>query len=271
MLRLEQHGPVVRAEFFTARTRLIGISVSCYLHKGVVVDTAFPDVRAEFRGWLSASRPIGVVVTHQHEDHAGNVNSVAKLGVPAWIAPETFAALARVKPIGLYRRFAFQSMRSLTRSVEPFDGGALQAVATPGHSSDHHVAWDPEEEILFAGDLFLGSKVRVAHANEDPRALVRSLRAMAALRPRLMFCAHRGMVPEPSAALSSKADWLEHTIGEVDRLLDAGWTKAATARAVLGRGDRAAYFSFGDYSQANLVTAIRDSRSGVAVSARREV
>ncbi|MBI3790924.1 MAG: MBL fold metallo-hydrolase [Gemmatimonadetes bacterium] len=261
MIRLEPHGPVVRAEFSTARTRLIGITVSCYLHKGVVVDTAFPDVRHWYRDWLTASRAVGVMVTHHHEDHAGNVNSVAKLGLPAWIAPATMARIRDVEPIGFYRHFTWRQMRSLTREVMPFDPAPLVPIATPGHAHDHHVLWDPLEEILFAGDLFLGVKVRVAHADEDPRALVASLRACARLRPRMLFCAHRGNVPEPVAALSAKADWLEHTIGEVDRLADAGWTDAAIQRAVLGREDVTGYFSFGDYSRVNLVKAIRATRA----------
>jgi glyoxylase-like metal-dependent hydrolase (beta-lactamase superfamily II) len=155
-------------------------------------------------------------------------------------------------------------MRSLTRDITPFDPAPLVPIATPGHVSDHHVFWDPQEEILFAGDLFLGVKVRVAHPNEDPRGLVRSLRACAELRPRLMFCAHRGNVAEPAAVLSAKADWLEHTIGEVDRLFDAGWHESAIRRAVLGREEVTDYFSFGDYSRASLIKAIQGTRERAA-------
>ena len=259
-MHLETHGPVTRAEFSTSRTRLIGISVSAYLHKGVVIDSAFPDVRQEFRDWLVDSRAVGVAITHQHEDHAGNVNSALKLGLPVWLAPESQRALETVGPIGFYRHFTFRAMRSLTRAVVPFDPSPIVPIATPGHSSDHHAFWDPDDEILFAGDLFLGLKVRVAHHNEEPRALVKSLRSCAALKPRMMFCAHRGNVAEPAAVLSAKAAWLEHTIGEVDRLVDAGWSDGAIRNAVFGREDVSHYFSFGDYSRGNLVHAIRVTR-----------
>ena len=264
MIRLESHGPVTRAECTTMRTRLVGISVSCYLVDGVVVDTAFPGVRRDFRDWLDTCKPRGVFVTHLHEDHAGNVNSVAKRGLPAWIAPGTLAALRLVTPIGFYRRFTWSEMRSLTRDVVPFDPAPIVPVHMPGHSDDHHVAWHPEREIMFGGDLFLGVKVRVAHANEKPRLLVRGLRAAAALRPRQFFCAHRGLVPDPVAALSAKADWLEHTVGEIDRLTDAGWTEAAIRHAVLGRDATADYFSFGDYSRVNFVKAVRAERAATA-------
>ena len=266
MIRLEQHGPVTRAEFTTGRTRLVGISVSCYLVDGVVVDTAFPDVRRDVRGWLDECQPRGVFVTHHHEDHAGIVNSVAKRALPAWIAPETLAALRNVEPIGFYRQFTWAQMRVLTREVVPFDPAPLIPIHLPGHSTDHHVAWHPERETLFSGDLFLGVKVRVAHANEQPRVLVQSLRTAAALRPRLMFDAHRGLVAEPVAALSSKADWLEHTIAEIDRLGEAGWSEAAIRRAVLGRDDTTDYFSFGDYSRANFVRSVQQTRPVATVA-----
>ena len=260
MIRLERHGPVTRAEFTTPRTRLVGISVSCFLLDGVVVDTAFPDVRRDFRAWLDECRPRGAVVTHAHEDHAGNVNSAAKRGLPLWIAPATLASLRRVAPIGFYRHFTWAEMRSLPHDVVPFDPAPLVPIHAPGHADDHHVVWHPEREILFGGDLFLGVKVRVSHASEKPRLLVRSLRAAAALRPRLFFDAHRGLVDGPVAALSGKADWLERTVGEIDRLTDAGWSEAAIRRAVLGRADSSDYFSFGDYSRANFVRAVRAER-----------
>ena len=260
MIRLEQHGPVTRAEYTTARTRLVGISVSCFLVDGVVVDTAFPDVRRDFRAWLDDCKPRGVLLTHQHEDHAGNMNAVAKRALPAWVAPATLAALRDVKPIGFYRHFTFAEMRPLTREVVPFDPAPLVPIHAPGHSDDHHVAWHPEREILFGGDLFLGVKVRVAHACEKPRLLVRSLRAAIALRPRQFFDAHRGLVENAPALLAGKADWLEHTLGEIDRLTDAGWSESAIRRAVLGRADTSDYFSFGDYSRANFVKAAQAER-----------
>ena len=125
MIRLEQHGPVTRATFTTPRTRLVGIAVSCYLVDGVVVDTAFPDVRRDFRAWLDECRPRGILLSHHHEDHAGNMNSVAKRALPAWVAPDTLHALRHVKKIGFYRHFTWAEMRVLTRDIIPFDPAPL--------------------------------------------------------------------------------------------------------------------------------------------------
>ena len=144
----------------------------------------------------------------------------------------------------------------------PLDPAPLRLLPTPGHCADHHVVWDPERETLFGGDLFLGVKVRIAHRSEDPRALARSLRAMAALRPRRLFDGHRGLVRDPIPLLEAKAAWVEDTIAAMERLLDAGWPTARVRDTLLGREEMTGYLSFGEYSRTSFVHAVRDGRAG---------
>jgi glyoxylase-like metal-dependent hydrolase (beta-lactamase superfamily II) len=139
--------------------------------------------------------------------------------------------------------------------VETYD--VVTRVHTPRHSEDHHVEWDAERETVFAGDLFLGVKVRVAHPGEDPRQLVRSLRAVAALNPKRMFDAHRGPVPNPVDALLAKVDWLEAAIAAVEARIARGWRDRLIARDVLGREELAHYVSLGKMSRINFVRAVR--------------
>ena len=148
-------------------------------------------------------------------------------------------------------------MAPLRSAIEPHRPLGLELLATPGHSPDHHVVWDAEREILFAGDLFLGVKVRVARPMEDPRALARSARRAAALRPRVLYDAHRGLVPNGAQALAAKAAWLEETIGTVDEHVARGWSDRAITRVVLGREDVVAVVSRGDLSRLNFVRAVR--------------
>lgn len=267
MLQFETHGPVTRVEMSTPRTRLVGISVSMYLMDGVLIDTGFPDVRRDVGAWLDQVTPRGAIVTHLHEDHAGNVNSIAKRGIPVTIAGETLAALRDVEPIGFYRHFTWSAMRPLRYEIAAFDPAPFEFVHLPGHSSDHHVVWHPANRIMFGGDLYLGVKVRVSHPDEQVRVLVDSLRTAAALEPEFFFDGHRGLVADPVAKLNAKADWLEQTIGEIDRLSDAGWNDAAIRRAVLGREEATGYFSFGDYSRANFVRTVRATRPAASLSA----
>ena len=265
MLHLEPHAPdVVRLHMSSWRSRLVGYSVSAYLVRGALVDCGFHAVRRELARWADEARPRGVILTHEHEDHAGNVDLLARLGIPVAAGALTLAAVRDThRPrIGFYRRWTWESMPPLSVPVAPFEPAeaGLELLPSPGHSPDHHVVWDPERATLFSGDLFLGVKVRVAHHWEDPRTLVRSLRAAAALAPERLFDAHRGPVADPVATLARKADWLEETIGRIDALADRGASDAEIRDRVLGREGMEGYFSGGDYSKLNLVRGVLKER-----------
>ena len=260
MLTIEEHGDVTRVILSTAVTRAAGYTVSAYLVRGVLVDVGFPAVEREVARLLRDTRARGVMLTHHHEDHAGNVAVAAQAGLPIGAAELTLATLRALPGIEPYRRLIWGTPHALAIPVEPLCDDALRLIPTPGHSHDHHAVWDAERETLFAGDLFLGVKVRAVHPAERPRDIVRSVRAAAALHPRRLFDAHRGLVPDPAASLAAKGDWLEETIGRITALVDRGWSDRAITRETLGREDPPFYVSAGSLSRINLVRAVRAGR-----------
>ena len=271
MLRVEPHGDVARLVLSSRASRLVGYDVSAYLvdtpRGRVLVDTGQPaawgDLARHLRdlGGGDVRRAVaGTVVTHQHEDHAGNAARLAALGVPLAMSAATRAAVRAVAAPGLYRDFTWGRMPAVPDGAEGFDPAPLALVPTPGHSPDHHAAWDAERGTLFGGDLFIGVKVRVAHPGEDLRALARSLRWAAALEPARFFDAHRGLVPNAAAALAAKAAWVEDAVARVEALLARGWPERRVRREVLGREGFAGYLSFGHYSRINFVRAVRAGR-----------
>lgn len=260
LLSTEIYGHITRFRFSTARSRAVGYEVSAFLVLGTLIDCGFPDVHGDLAGLLQGHRPDGVLLTHHHEDHAGNVEYLAASSYPLAAPAQTLQLLREETPIGLYRRFVWGVPKRLTSPVTLFTPPAeLQLIHAPGHSADHHVVWEPDSRTLFAADLFLGVKVRVARPGEDPRALARSLRTIAALNPKVMFDSHRGQVPEPVASLTAKADWLDETIGRIDTLAAQGMNDHAIRRSVLGAEDSVFYFSAGDLSRINFVRAVRRS------------
>jgi endoribonuclease LACTB2 len=273
MITLTRHGrgadEVVRVEMSSRRSRLVGYSASAYLARGVLVDSGFSAVAGELAGQvIHALRPRAVVLTHQHEDHAGNAEMLARMNLPLAMSAATERAIRDVRPIAFYRRFTWGAMRPLVAFVDGM-GAAIVAeagltlVPTPGHSEDHHVVWHAASATLISGDLYLGHKVRVAHPHEDVRALVPSLRLAAALGPERMFDAHRGPVESPADALLAKAAWHEETIGAVDAMIAAGLDDRTIVRRALGGESAVGWFSGGDYARTNFV---RSLRRGVASS-----
>ncbi len=256
MISREIHGDVTRIQMSSRRSRAVGYSVSAFLVRGVLVDSGFPTVGQELCRLLDHLRPDGVMVTHEHEDHAGNAGPLVRRGLPLTASSATIAALRRGPAVGWYRQLVWGRMRRLSEDPSVGVNAGLELVPAPGHSADHHVVWDPQERTLFSGDLFLGVKVRVAHRHEDPRQLARSVRAAAALAPTRMFDAHRGLIPEPIDALVAKADWIEERIQEVERRGAEGWSDRAIARSVLGAEDFTYYVSRGDLSRINWVRSV---------------
>jgi len=259
MLRVEQHGDVARLEMWSVGSRLVGYTASAYLVRGILVDCGFPAAGSHLDAIVERERPRGVFITHFHEDHAGNVERVARRGIPIALSAETMARVRSPAPIGFYRRATWGTAPPLRSDVRPFADARLTLVAAPGHSSDHHVVLDTADGTLFGGDLFLGVKVRIAHPAEDPRLLARTLRAVAALGPTRLFDAHRGYVPNPVPLLVAKADWTEETIAAIEQRVLAGVSDAAIVRELFGGESLPGYFSGGDYSRTNFVRAVRRS------------
>ena len=258
MHRRTTHGDVTAVELFTRRSRVAAYSVHVFLVRGVLVDTGFHAVRRDVARLVDELGPRGALVTHWHEDHAGNVELLARRGVPIGMSPATEARVRDVAPIALYRRFTWESMPPLRAPVTPFLPDDLALLGAPGHSADHHVVWDASTRTLFAGDLFLGVKVRVMHPSEDPYAIMASLRMAAALEPARLFCAHRGPVAMPARALLARAEWLAGTVGEIERRIARGVDDdRAIAREVLGREGFVGWISRGEYAHRNVVAAVR--------------
>jgi endoribonuclease LACTB2 len=257
MLTLERYDDVTRLRFSTAASRALGYDASAYAVRGMLVDTGFPSVARDLAGWLDSGRPQGVILTHQHEDHAGNVALVVSRAIPLVAAEETLRAVRAPEPIGFYRRLCWGSPEPLREHAKTFLPAPLEFIPAPGHSPDHHIVWDAERSTLFAGDLFLGVKVRVAQSTEHVPELAQSLREAIALQPERMFCAHRGLVPDPVGHLRAKLQWLEWLMGESARLRANGRSDAEVARELLGREGFLPIFTGGGLSKRNLIRVSR--------------
>lgn len=256
MLTVHRLGSVLRIQMSSWGSRLAGLDVSAYLVRGVLVDTGFPRAWDDLRSALGELRPRGAIVTHWHEDHAGNVPALAASGLPIALAPATAERLRERPSILPYRRVTWGRTGPLG-PLDAFEDPSLRMIHTPGHAEDHHVVWDADHQTIFSGDLWLGVRSRVMHEHEDPYLIVESLRRVAALRPRRMFDAHRGEVADPTAALAAKIDWMTGTIDAIERRVEAGDPDRTIVRAVLGGEELSGYVSLGEYARGNFVRAVR--------------
>ena len=260
---------VKRIRMRSWRGALVGYDVSAYLLGDVLVDTGFARGGRRLLDAVETLRPRGAVLTHWHEDHAGNAPALAARGMPMAMHPRSEALLRERPAIRFYRRAVWGQSAALRAPLIGFDVAPLALIDTPGHSGDHLVVWDAERRILVSGDLFLGVKVRVAHEkDESPRALVASLRRAAALEPRLLLDAHRGPVRDAAAQLRAKANWNEDAIGEIERLSAAGASPSEIVKRLFGGESAVGYVSGLEYSRRGFVRAVLREGAGLREGSR---
>jgi len=257
MIEIQRFGNMERIRLASWGSRIAGMDVSAYLVDGILIDSGFPLVRRALAGFLKERRVAGAMLTHYHEDHAGNARLLAERGIPIAMHPLTQERLRRPARIRAYRRVVWGAPKPLPVALRDLTMPPLEFVFTPGHSPDHQIVWDAARETLFSGDLWLGVRARVMHEDEDPYQIIESLRTARDLRPKRMFDAHRGEVRDPTMALEAKIGYLEDTIASIRAKATAGWTDRAILRGVLGGDEAVALASRGEYSRMNLVRAVR--------------
>jgi len=259
VIEVLRHDDVQRIRMWTRRSTMVGYDVSAYLVDGILIDTGFSNVCGELERVLRELRPRGVIVTHWHEDHAGNAPMLAASRMPMWTGEYTEDKLRERPHLKPYRHWTWGRPAAMPASVVRFDPAPLHVMLLPGHSPDHHVVFDAKTRTLFSADLWLGVKVRVMAETENPFQILQSLSKAIALEPKRMFDAHRGLLLNPVDALTSKRAWLEDTVGAVMRRLAAGDTERAIVKEVLGGEEPTALFTQGEYSRRNFVRAVRAS------------
>jgi glyoxylase-like metal-dependent hydrolase (beta-lactamase superfamily II) len=150
----------------------------------------------------AAGTVAGVLVTHDHPDHAPGARA--------------FATMTSA-PLHAFRLKGAQHLR---------DGGVLRAgtteitaVHTPGHTRDHVAFWCAEDRAMFTGDAVLGRGTSFIDPPEgDLTRYLRSLKRMRDLAPRTIYPGHGPVVLDGKAKL---AEYLAHRAEREEQVLAA--------------------------------------------------
>lgn len=150
----------------------------------------------------TAGRVAHVLVTHDHEDHAGGAAKLAELAQ----AP--------------LRAFRLDGADHL-RDGETLQAGSLEltAVHAPGHSADHAVFFAPEVGALFTGDAVLGRGTSfIDPPDGDLSKYMASLQKMLDLKPTTIHPGHGPLVLDARAKLR---EYIEHRTERERQVLQA--------------------------------------------------
>ena len=213
------------------------------------------------------------MLTHYHEDHAGNAGFLSKkLNVPIYGNPYTEEALRERVKLKPYEYLIFGRLESAPISLLPDVVQTInyrfEPIYTPGHSRDHTVYFEASQGWVFSGDLFLGSKIKFWRKDEDMLATIASLEAVLTLEFDSLFCGHNPKLGNPKKFIRMKLERLLSLIGCVKDLQGQGCTNGE----VISRLCRSKevllerILTLGDVSYKNMVVAAIN-----AVSAEAEI
>jgi glyoxylase-like metal-dependent hydrolase (beta-lactamase superfamily II) len=265
MNRVSMHpmwnGPVNSIRMVSRFAGLPLFKVYAFFVDGLLIDTGFTHGRERFLKLLETLRPEIIVNTHHHEDHTGNnFWMTRKYGLLPLAHTKTSSYLeAPSQWIPFYRRVVWGC-------PQPSKTGQLDSeirsskfrflvIPTPGHTDDHICLYEPNEGWLFSGDLFIGEHLRYLRDDEDIQSVLDSLKRIATLQLKRMFCSFSGIVEKPKEAIHRKVDYLEHLKDGVEKGLQQGLAPHEIRRKLLGGGDRFRFVTGGQISKQNLINA----------------
>ena len=234
-----------------------------YAYNDCLIDTGFSKDCDEVLGFVRSMGIKTVLITHAHEDHAGCIGVLQRHGYRV-VVPEILGQdieLMSKKRLPLYRRLFWGEVKPLESRLEYSNevnckDKVLKYIHTPGHSRSHHVIWQPDERVVFLGDLFVGPRMTMAHPWEDPKTIMKSLKKIIDLKPDLAFCAHRGILKHPIRDLTIKYEYLQWLIQRSQELHRQGLSVEKIAYKLLGREKLVSMVTGGAYSRVNVINSI---------------
>ena len=204
--KIEQLGPLVRRllapnpspfTFTGTQTHIVGRGEVAVIDPG-------PDSPAHIEALLRATageRIVAIVCTHTHRDHSPGTRPLKEATGAPIIGCAALALTDQGEEESFDPDYAPDGVLANGEALEG-EGWTLEAVATPGHTSNHLCFAMAQERALFSGDHVMGwSTTIVSPPDGDMAAYMASLAKLQARDEAIYYPAHGPAVEAPQKLL----------------------------------------------------------------------
>ena len=180
---------------------------------------------------------VWLVLTHHHPDHHFGAIVFRRAGAKVIAHPDTrvlaseagkdalVADWTRVVGIDAMRGFEFADVpdRPVTATDTLRLGGRTIVITHPGagHSAGDLMIWLPSERVLFAGDVLVEDGVTMV-VDGSSRELLRALRTIDSLNPRVVVPGHGSIPRVPATLVARTRDYVSGLEADMRRAVERG-------------------------------------------------
>jgi len=254
------HGPVngIRVGRFN---KGINTTFVVYAYHDILIDTGPSNQWQHVAPFAIEQKTNHVLLTHYHEDHSGNANNIKKnLSIPVYSNILCHQKVKHKFSIPAVQKMIWGSAKPVNTIAisDKFTTSAqldLEMILTPGHTDDMSCFYDNENGFLFTGDLYIASRVRYLHKDEDLQQQLNSLNKVLSLDFETAFCPHRGIMENGKRDLTKKRDFIVELSTQVQSLAKQGMPAKLIKQQLLGREGILTLMSNFQFSKRGLIDA----------------
>lgn len=258
MIATRQYEEVLQIKLCRYTELIPGATVSAYLVDGLLTDSGPAHTAEELADFLKDKKVNTVVNTHYHEDHIA-ANKFLQEQQDAKIYAHLLAVDKISKPADLYPYQEDVWGYPIPSQVNPL-GKSIQTqkfyfevIPTPGHDRDHVCLFEPNRGWLFSGDLYVGSKPLVCRPMDDQWQILKDLKLVQALKPRVLFPAPTDVIIEPEEKLRQVIAHLEDLGGRIKALHQKGLDTPSIRERIFGEENPLAQSTQWQFSSENMI------------------
>ncbi|WP_457557993.1 MBL fold metallo-hydrolase [Candidatus Harpocratesius sp.] len=242
--------------------------VHAFFIDGLLIDTGSRTAHRHIKN-IWKNYPIHAIInTHWHEDHIGNndyLQNTRNLPIYAHEADIPKITNAKDQKYWLYERLSWgipKGSRVLPLSSKfQTDNYTFEIIHTPGHTPGHICLYEPENKILFSGDLFFGTRITYLRNFETFGEQLDALKKILNYDFTTLFCSFRGIIDDPKPKIRKKIAFMENLRQKVLELAEQGLSENQIQKKVLGRENYMYYMSSGDFSKKHDISRILHENS----------